>query len=113
MIFLEFLKQINHYLTSEDLLKLMEDKTDRNFVMIEVLAFCEPNKKAVIFQSQSGGKLALKAMGIGSSIDRIMIRNGMERVQATYSHEEMIDYYAANLDHFDQFGKYYLENLLK
>ena len=52
-------------------------------------------------------------MGIGSSIDRIMIRNGMERVQATYSHEEMIDYYAANLNHFDQFGKYYLENLLK
>jgi len=108
-----FIKQINHYLTSEDLLNLIQNKTDRSFEMVESLTFCEPNKEPKIFETKSSGKLALEAVGIGSGIDRIMIRDGMERVQTTYSHEELIDYYAKNLDHWDQFGKYYMENLVK
>jgi XTP/dITP diphosphohydrolase len=105
-----YIKQINHYLTSEDLLKLLEGKTDRSFVMRECLGFCIPGNDPVTFLTESFGTISYEALGEGSSIDRIMIRQGMDKVQTQYSLETMIEYYSKHLTHFNQFGEYYNKN---
>jgi XTP/dITP diphosphohydrolase len=105
-----YIKQINHYLTSEDLLKLLDGKEDRSFVMRECLGFCVPGADPVTFITESFGTIAHEALGEGSAIDRIMIRQGMDKVQTQYSFESMIEYYAKYLTHYNQFGEYYNKN---
>ena len=106
-----FMKQVNHYLSTEDILNLLKDKTNRKFNLKECLAFCQPNGEPVTFSSTMHGVLADKADGRGRSIDRILVWDGMQKVQALYSNEEMVAYYQRHLDFYQQFGKYYQDNL--
>lgn len=108
-----YIKQMNHYLTSEDILRLMEGKTDRTFEMRECLGFCIPGQEPVTFLTISGGTIADYAYGEGSSIDKVIIRNGMTDVQTKYSQEEMIAYFSQYLTHYNQFGEYYQKFLVK
>jgi XTP/dITP diphosphohydrolase len=107
-----FVKQMNHYLSSEDLLKLMEGKANRKFEMIECLAFCIPGEEPVTFISKNNGTISLRAEGEGSAIDRVMIREGLDKVQSLYPLEDMIKYYEEKMDQYTQFGEYY-KNYLK
>lgn len=105
-----YIKQINSYLTSEDLLKLMHGQSNRKFTMKECLGFCVPGQEPVTFVTESTGVIAHVAKGEGSAIDRVMIREGMDKVQTQYSQEEMIEYYSKYLTHYNQFGDYYNTN---
>lgn len=102
-----YIKQMNHYLNSDNLLKLLDGVEDRKFEMVECLAFCLPGKEPVTFLAKSSGYIALNAFGEGSAIDRVIIREGMKDVQTKYSQEAMVEYYSKHLTHYDQFGNYY------
>ena len=106
-----FMKQMNHYLSSQDLLNLMKDKTDRKLQIVDCLAFCEPRKEPVTFVSKINGVISKKSEGKGTSIGNIMILEGLEKVEALYTHKEMTDYYEEKLDSYRQFSRYYLEHL--
>lgn len=106
-----FMKQVNHYLTTDDILKLLKDKTNRKFKLIECLAFCQPNQDPVAFSSTLNGMITEKAEGEGLSIDRIMKWDGLEKVEALYTEEEMAEYYSKHLNSYEQFGQYCLDNL--
>lgn len=106
-----FMKQVNHYLSTEDLLNLLKDKTNRKFNLTECLAFCQPNKDPITFLSVMHGVLAKKGEGEGRSIDKILIWDGLKRVQALCSQEEMVGYYQKHLNFYQQFGQYYLDHL--
>ncbi|KKP43019.1 MAG: hypothetical protein A2639_01770 [Candidatus Staskawiczbacteria bacterium RIFCSPHIGHO2_01_FULL_34_27] len=101
-----FMKQINHYLSSQDILNLLKDKTNRKFKLIECLAFCQPHQESVTFSSTMHGTMTEKAEGEGLSIDRIMIWDGLQKVEALYSDDEMVEYFQKHLDSYQQFGKY-------
>jgi XTP/dITP diphosphohydrolase len=106
-----FMKQINHYLTTEDILNLLRGKTNRKFNLIECLAFCQPNQEPITFSSTMHGTMTEKAEGEGLSIDRIMKWDGLEKVEALCSEEEMVEYYSKHLDFYQQFGQYYSDHL--
>lgn len=106
-----YIKQMNHYFSTDDLLKLMVGKSDRSFVMKECLAFCMPGMEPVTYTSINNGTIAETAHGEGTTLDKVIIREGQDKIQALYSLDEMIEYYSNHLDHYDQFGKYYVNSL--
>lgn len=101
-----FIKYINNWLSSDDILTMLKDKIDRTVLIKEYLAFSEPGRKTLVFVAKDMGKIAQKAEGQGSAIDKILIRERQNQVQALYSASEMLDYWSKNLDHFRDFGEY-------
>jgi non-canonical purine NTP pyrophosphatase (RdgB/HAM1 family) len=106
-----YIKQMNHYLTSEDVLALMKNKQDRTFVMKECLAFCQKGREPVAFTTISTGTIAHSAEGTGNALDTVIIREGQSKVQSLYTMDEMIEYFSSHLDHYAQFGQYYRKNI--
>ncbi len=106
-----FMKQINHYLSTEDILNLLKDKPSRRFKLIECLAFCQPNQEPITFSSNMSGVMTEKAEGEGLPVNRIMLWDGLQKVEALYSEQEMVEYYSKHLDFYEQFGKYYVDHL--
>lgn len=106
-----YVKQMNHYFSSSDLLRLMEGVEDRSFLMKECLAFCRPGSDPVVFTAKNEGTIAYEASGEGNALDTVMIREGLDKVQSLYPQEFMIQYYAEHLNHYDQFGRYYRQHL--
>ena len=91
-----FIKYINHWLTSEDLLKLMEGKENRKIVEKDYLAYCEPGKESVVFASENFGKMAHKTgkpQFRNFTIDQIFIPEGFDKVQSEIPEEQMIEYW--------------------
>ena len=68
-----FVKYINGMLASEDILKMMEGKTDRKILLKECLTYAKPNGEIKQFVNIEKCNIALKAYGDGSSFDRIVI----------------------------------------
>lgn len=106
-----YIKQMNHYFSADDLLRLMKGKEDRSFMMKECLAFCMPSKEPVTYVSLNKGIIAEKAEGEGTALDRVIFREDLDRAQSLYTLDELVEYYSNHLGHYDKFGKYYLESL--
>lgn len=101
-----FVKYINNWLSAEDILRLLEGKKDRSVEIIECLTYCNTDGEVAQFFSKDSGKIALKAEGQGSSMDQIIIRDKIGRVQALINSEVMFDYWAQNLPHFHKLGDF-------
>lgn len=93
-----FIKYINKWLTSDDLLKLMLGKSNRKIAVKMCLAYCEPDKDPVIFTSQALGAIAEKAVKTdkqGSTpINEIFIPDGFNKVETEISREEMVQFWS-------------------
>lgn len=55
-----FVKYINQWLSAKDLLRLLQNKKNRQVIWKDCLAYCEPGKKPVTFISNFRGKIATK-----------------------------------------------------
>lgn len=86
-----FIKFINKWLTSEDLLKLMEGKTDRTILSPVCIAYCEPGKDPVSFVAMNRGEMATIASGEGSAIDQVYIPEGYSVTIACLEEEERLE----------------------
>lgn len=67
-------KYINQWLSSEKILKMMEDTVNRKAKFISVLSYCEPQSSPVSFISEINGTISNESIGEnGWGLDRIFI----------------------------------------
>jgi len=96
-----FVKYINQWLKAKDLLCIMQNKKNRRVVWKDCLAYCEPNKKPVIFTSYFKGKLAQRA---GKNtyrkkygwIDTLFIPDGFTKPLSEFSTKEYLEYWSSS-----------------
>lgn len=89
-----FVKFINKWLTSADILNLMRNKKNRDVEVMGSLAYCEPGESPVTFMGTFRGKIALFAGKRGTaSIDEIFIPSGFNRPESEIPREEMVSFW--------------------
>ena len=101
-----FLKYVNNMLTSEDILKLMENKKNRTINLKECLTFATPNGEVKQFISIEKASIAFKSMGNGSTFDKIVIFEGDTLPKATNSEEKNFNHFKEQLQIYDYMAKY-------
>lgn len=91
-----FIKYINHWLNSEDIIRLMSGKENRKVIERDYLAYCEPGKESVVFVGENFGTITTeldKTKYKGYTLDQIFIPEGFNRVQSEISEEQMIEFW--------------------
>jgi len=84
-----FIKYINQWLTSADILKLMSGQENRNVEVKVCLVYCEPGKEPVTFFAVSKGTIALTAGEKGvMPIDEVFIPEGYDKPESEIEWEE-------------------------
>ncbi|MFA7245012.1 MAG: non-canonical purine NTP pyrophosphatase [Candidatus Magasanikbacteria bacterium] len=101
-----FLKFMNHYLIAEDVLKMMKGKENRRCVFKDVLAYCEPGKKPIVFTASANGNISLKKGKDGNTAsDQIFVPDGYSVPQCEISREEMIKFWKGNQKNWKKLAK--------
>lgn len=107
-----FIKYINKWLTSDDLLRLMKGRKNRKVVVKACLAYCEPNKEPITFTSGITGTIAEKAVktnkGWVTPINEIFIPEGKNKVETEISREEMVKFWARLETYWEKLSEYLL-----
>ncbi len=90
-----FIKYINDWLTPEDILAMMEGKTDRRAKFVDILAYAEPGQEPVLFHDEASGVIAYKSSATSKSpdlgmINRIWIPDGSKKTSSEMPHEELL-----------------------
>lgn len=101
-----FLRYINTYLTSEEILKLMEDKKDRTILLKECLTFATPNGFIKQFVNEEEATIAKEALGKGTTFDRIVIFKGDKLSKSMNSEEENYKHFEETLIIYRKMAKY-------
>lgn len=108
-----YIKYINNWLTSTDLLKLMKGQKNRKVIVKGCLAYCEPGEKPIVFKSEVTGSIALKAKKSKkentTSINEIFIPNGYDKVESEIPHDEMISFWAKMENYWEKLVEYLRE----
>ncbi len=105
-----FLRYVNDYLTSEEILKLMENKENRIILLKECLTFASPDGRVKQFVNVEKATISEYAMGSGTTFDRIVIFEGDSLPKSMNSEEENYKHFEENLIIYDEMAKY-LERL--
>ncbi|MBR2587721.1 MAG: NUDIX domain-containing protein [Bacilli bacterium] len=106
-----FVKYINGMLSSEGILKLMENKTDRTIFLKECLTYATPTGEIKQFINEEKASIALSAYGTGSAFDRIVIFEGQEMPKSMNSDEENLEHFKKSLKVYEDVAEY-LKNLI-
>lgn len=86
-----YAKYVEESLGDTGFLKLMEGNKNRKCYWVEALAYCEPNKEPVVFESISYGSIASESRGDrGYPYDKIYIPAGESRTFAEMSVDEQL-----------------------
>lgn len=102
-----FIKYVNNYLSSDDIIKLMSGKESRKVVFKDCLAYCEPGKEPVLFFSSAEGRISQKAGQSGKTpIEEVFIPQGFDKPQSEIPVEQMIDFWDENMGNFSSLSKY-------
>jgi len=106
-----FIKYINEWLSADDILRLMTGKENRKVIVKDCLAYCEPGKEPVLFCGSAKGTIADKKGGKGrTSINEIFIPEGYDKVESDIPWDEMKEFWAKNLDHYQAVAEYLRKN---
>jgi XTP/dITP diphosphohydrolase len=92
-----FIKYINKWLTSDDLLRLMKGISNRNVIVKTCLAYCEPNQEPVIFTSSISGSIAENAVKTnkgGTPINEVFIPSGYKMVESQLTKDDVLEFYS-------------------
>jgi|SRR3989344_3367889 len=105
-----FIKFINKWLSSEDILRMMAGKTNRNIAMKFCLAYCEPRKIPVTFLSEVHGTIAQEAfssdkLGV-TSIDEILIPDGFDKTDSQIPRGEMVKFWSKAESYWKELAEY-------
>lgn len=108
-----FIKYINMWLTSQDLLKLMQGEKNRKVIVKACLAYCEPGKEPITFLSEVAGTISEKAVKTdkegNTSINEIFIPEGYNKVEAEIPRKEMIEFWAKTETYWKKLADYLAE----
>lgn len=100
-----YAEYVERKLDAVDILKLMENKSNRKAYYKEVLAYCEYGKEPICFTTFTYGTISLNLSGDnGYNFDRIFICNGDIKTMANYSDNERVKKYSN--DNWKQLVKY-------
>lgn len=103
-----FIKFVNEWFSVEDYINLMQSKTNRNIVVKDCLAYCEPNKEPVSFTGAYHGKLSDKPGKKSiTPIEQLFIPEGYNIPISDISDEEKISYWGTG-EIYKKFKKYLL-----
>lgn len=101
-------RYVEETIGEDGLLKLMEGIEDRNAYFKEALAYCEPGKEPIVFESITKGKIDKKKSGTyGWSWDFVFIPDGEEKTLGCFVDEERWEFWSR--DAYKQLADY-LEN---
>lgn len=100
------LKYMNIWFQPEDILSLMKDRDNRMAIALDCLAYCEPNKKPILFTSKVKCTIAKEKGGSGSTIDQLLIWPKFQKVQGLVPKDVMFEYWSKNNKIYDDFGKF-------
>lgn len=90
-----YAEYVERKLDAENILKMMEGKTNRNVYYKEVLAYCEYGSEPVIFTTYTYGTLSKVLSGNkGYNFDRIFICNGDDKTIGNYDQEQRAEKYS-------------------
>ena len=101
-----FVKYINGMLSSEEILKMMENKIDRTIILKECLTFATPTGEIKQFINEEKASIALKAHGIGSAFDRIVVFEGQELPKSMNTDEENLEHFKKSLKIYENMAEY-------
>ena len=101
-----FLKYINNMLSSEEVLKLMENKEDRRIILKECLTYATPEGKTKQFINEKNAKLCREPFGKGSTFDKIVIFEGQEYPKSLNSDKENVEHFKKTLKIYEQMADY-------
>lgn len=102
-----FIKYINKWLTSDQILKLMEGIQNRKIIVKECLAYCEPGNEPKTFTSILEGKIALQKGKSGrTSINEIFIPDGLDKVESEIENKDMLKFWS-KFDYWTKFVKFF------
>lgn len=102
-----FIKFVNHWLTTKDLVRLMDGKKDRRVDIVEYLAYCEPGEKPKIFKAVAPGTLAEIPSGKSENpIDELFMPKGHEEALASMSEKDKRAFFAKHLTHWQELARF-------
>lgn len=100
-----YAEYVERKIDAEDILKMMENKSNRNAYYKEVLAYCEYGNEPVIFTTFTYGTIYEKLSGDkGYNYDRIFICENDSKTMANYEQNERAKKY--NNENWKQLVKY-------
>lgn len=92
-----YIKYINNWLSSEEILRMLEDKDDRGICIRECLAYCSKDGEVKTFEHEIKGEITKKVKyKKGSSIDRIVIPKGLNCTLSELTQEEAVIFWSRN-----------------
>lgn len=101
------IKYMNMTLKSKDILDLMANhKDNRKLTIKECLSYCEPGKDPVSFISERTAKIIFEEIGNKSSIDNILILDGLETTTGSTPKKVLEQHWLEHLTHYYDFGDY-------
>ena len=105
-----FIKYINRWLSSNDLLKLMEGKANRKVNMQFCLGYCEPGQEPITFLSEASGQISQRAFKSDkprvTPMDEILIPDGFDKTDSEVPREEMIKFWSKVESYWTQLSDY-------
>ena len=94
-----FIKYVNKWLTSDDLLRLMEGKEDRIVEVRESLAYCEPEREPIVVSGIAYGTISYqKGRSARTPINEIFNPKGLSVVESELATETMQTFYAESMN---------------
>ena len=103
-----FGKYVFEQLGTEEILKLLEDKTNRHGKAIEVLAYAEPNGNVKTFRMDTEFEIRMTPKGIGSVMDKLMNIDGQKTNYGSLSLDEKLKWWKETDNYFHDFAKWFL-----
>jgi non-canonical purine NTP pyrophosphatase (RdgB/HAM1 family) len=101
-----FVKFVNQMLTAEDVVRLMAGVEDRRVEIREALAYCEPGGVVKVFTSVQKATVA-NVVGQGrTTMDRLMILDGFERVAGECDEGAVRAFWERHLHHYTDLGEW-------
>ncbi|PZP39557.1 MAG: hypothetical protein DI585_03735 [Pseudomonas fluorescens] len=101
-----FVKYMNQTLAAEDVIRLMTGKDDRRVTIREALAYCEPGHAPVVFGSEQKAIVAQKVGQGRTTMDRLMILDGFDKVAGECTLDEVREFWARHLVHYSRLGEW-------
>ena len=101
-----FLRYINHYLTSEEILRLMKDKNDRSIILKECLTFATPSGKTKQFINEEVATISTKVFGEGTTFDKIVIFKGDKLPKSMNTEEDNYAHFEETLIIYNKMANY-------
>lgn len=96
---------VNRWLTSQEVLKLMEGKADRAVCLTQTIAYYD-GKRSKVFQQDFWGALGLEARGQGTPIEQLVTMNGQDQTLAESSQESLTTWTAPQENPWQDFAKW-------